>query len=137
MNEHNQPTMNSWDSRPARREATKAFCDYLDDPAHAKEREECKNPDSGEARSLFARLGHFYLEENIPADAPPGLKPIPKETKFMVYETDPHEKRDELVTIVLPPLVTEQGAGLKPPFEATNVFRCTYWPYVSLGKQSG
>jgi hypothetical protein len=127
--------MKSWDSRPARRDATKVFCEYLDDPAHSAEREQCtdQTPDAArQAKRLFAQLGHFYLEEELPANAPPELKPIPAKTKFLVYESDPHVTRDELVTLVLPPRISENGEAKQPPFEATNVFRCTYWPYVSV-----
>ncbi len=121
--------MNSWstDNIEPRRKATWKFCEYLDDPSHNDERERCKD-DPDEARKLFARLGEFYLEEDLPPDAPPDMKPIPKTTRFWVYDEDPKEKRDGLVMIVLP---NRGELPLGNEFEPTRYYRCTYDPYAS------
>jgi hypothetical protein len=118
--------MNSWNTEkaniPARRKATWLFCQYLDDPKNDGERQNCKK-DSDTARKLFARLGEFYLEED---GAPAGFDPIPLTTKFYVFDDDPHDKRDTMVTIVLP----NRGAlPIEAEFEATRAYRCTYEPY--------
>ncbi len=124
--------MNSWSTKnsdiPARVKATWKFCEYLDDPKHDDERQLCKC-DSDEAKKLFAKLGEFYLEKDLPPDASPDMKPIPTTTEFRVYDDDPHKDRDSLVTIVLP------NCGHLPTgneFEARNYYRCTYEPYVSV-----
>ncbi len=119
--------MASWDTSPAgveaRIKATRAFCEFLDDPQNKQRRAECQES-SDTARRLFAELGHFYVEgdSNIPSD----LKPIPRKTIFNVYEEDPADKRDELVTIVLPKVGGMPAANL---FQARDYYRCSYWPY--------
>ena len=122
------PQMHSWDTdqpgRDARAEATRLFCERLD--ADANERKACTEPtDAGRrrAKEVFAELGGFYLQGD--PNCPAGTKAIPNETVFRVYEYDPPDRRDELVTIVLP-----QGATPKPgDFVASDYYRCTYWPW--------
>jgi hypothetical protein len=129
-------TMNSWDTdkpgRDARFEATRAFCEYLDDPKNAAKRKECTLPQqppgtlasaSDAAKRLFADCGHFYVEGD--AGIPTDTKAIPQKTVFRIYEFDPPANRDDLVTIVLPLGKTPQGTD----FDAEDYYRCTYWPY--------
>ncbi len=109
-------TMRSWDDTTARVDATWAFCDYLE--AHPSELPAIKRS-SALARKLMAEVGQFYLAEKKPRGVK-GVVPIPKETEFRVFEFDPREKRDKLVTIVLPPRGVSRG-------DATEVWRCS-WP---------
>jgi hypothetical protein len=128
--------MNSWktdeEGRIARARATRLFCGWLHDPANAADRKACTLPPkptpaeedaaSVAAKELFARLGQFDLEDPT-HPSPPS---IPANTKFKVYEMDPRKGRDELVTMVLPPL----DAKFPDPFAAVDYYPCTYWPYL-------
>lgn len=127
--------MNAWsideEGRIARARATRLFCEWLHDPANANDRKACTLPKptpaeedaaSDAAKALFARLGEFDLEDGT-HPSPPA---IPAKTKFKVYEFDPKKGRDELVTLVLPPLT----AKLPDPFVAMEWYPCTYWPYL-------
>jgi len=128
-----QLIMESWDinlkGRTARANATRAFCEYMDQQIQPNidDRKLCTTlPHSPaakkRAREIFAQVGHFYREENH--DAPQDFKPIPEATEFRIYEAD---KRDDLVTIVLPPQDELPPISL---FVARDYYRCTYWPYV-------
>lgn len=78
------------------------------------------------AKTRFAYHGRFYLAgkrrpKGVPK--PNGETAIPKSTEFRVFEKFPREKRDELVTIVLP------GAGQNE--RIAQGWRCTYTPWGS------
>jgi len=126
--------MNSWDTsdegRDARSDATIAFCMALKDlkpderakytfPKATQAEEQAA---SLEAKKLFGKEGHFYVDGvdlNIPGDK----TPIPKDMVFRVYEFEPFEKRDDIVTFVLP----KPGSG--PRELPSYYYRCSYWPY--------
>lgn len=126
--------MNPWaidePGRIARARATRLFCEWLNDPRHDDDRKACTLPKppgeeelaSAAAKALFAKLGGFDLEDST-HPAPPA---IPAKTKFRVYEFDPTKGRDELVTLILPPL----APSLPDPFVAVDWYPCTYWPYL-------
>lgn len=120
--------MNSWDTseagQRARAAATRLFCEHMEN--NPEDRRACAEPNEEghrKAKELFAKLGGFYLEgaEDMPED----FKPIPEKTVFRVYNFDPPQERDDLVTIVLP-------QGKTPPdqeFVAEDYYRCSYWPW--------
>lgn len=119
--------MYDWDEDvDARRLATVAFCRYLDDPAHAGERDACKN-NSDIAKKLFAKLGSFYVEGDPVQPGDEGKAPIPKKTAFYVLEDDERLPRDSMVTLVLP----SRQTPLDPNLTAESVYRCTWNPWTS------
>ena len=125
--------MDSWDTsddgRDARSKATEAFCLALKD-LKPEERAKYTFPKptpaeelaaSLEAKKLFAK-NRFYVEgvdSNIPSDK----IPIPKGMIFRVYEFEPFEQRDDIVTFVLP------KPGSLPTEKPDYYYRCSYWPY--------
>ncbi len=125
--------MNSWDTsdegRDARSDATIAFCMFLKDLKQSdRDLYTCPKPDaaqetiaSNNAKQKFAELGGFYLQGA--ADIPSGVKPIPEKVTFRVYEFEPFDKRDDIVTFVLP----KPGSG--PRELPSYYYRCSYWPY--------
>ena len=133
--------MNSWDVNTAeeieaRRKATEAFCRFFNDPTYDELRaqlisESAQSEDGGSltAKALFAKLGDFYLEGQVP-DEDAHLKPIPSKTVFRVFDEHPFSERDWMVNIVLPKYPMQTTA----PFEATEHYRCTYWPYLDKKK---
>lgn len=112
-------TMRCWDDTTARIDATWAFCDYVE--AHPDKLPEIKR-NSATARELMADVGHFYLAEKMPPEVE-GVAPIPKDAEFRISEFDPREKRDKLITIVLPPRGVARG-------DATEVWRCSWQPWL-------
>jgi hypothetical protein len=112
-------TMRSWDDTTARIDATWAFCDYVE--AHPAKLAEIKR-NSASARKLMADVGQFYLAERMPPEVE-DVVPIPKDAEFRIFEFDPREKRDKLMTIVLPPLGVSRA-------EATEIWRCSWPPWL-------
>ena len=125
--------MNSWDPSQidVRRKATEAFCRFLDHPINVGLRQdlidESKAGPSEKAKNLFAAIGGFYLEGQVPHSEQNTVRPIPKETVFRIFDEEPFIERDKLVTLVLPKSPMRSTAE----FEATEHYRCTYWPYIS------
>jgi hypothetical protein len=119
-------TMRDWKNMEDLKCGKKAFIKALQqDPEELK----CCVENPNYAKTSFAHHGKFYiagqkLRKGVPK--PKGETPIPKSTEFRVFEKLPIEKRDELVTIVLP------GAGSNE-FIAQD-WRCTYTPWASKQK---
>ena len=123
MNQKLTPKKNHWDDIPTRIEATLAFADYL--RKNPGETPKCVN-DSDYAKKTFAN-GYFYLEGETQADPSNLLRPIPKNTPFRVFEYDPKTKRDELVTMVLPP--PNQALQDTP---AGDIWLCSWSPWLTV-----
>lgn len=118
--------INNWDHADARRQATRAFCAYLHKPENLNAREKCKS-DPAYARTLFAQLGGFCLQEELTPDEANPIVPIPKQAEFRVFEATEMFPRDRLVTLVLPPL---DKALLEPgKIDVGEVYRCTWQPW--------
>jgi hypothetical protein len=119
--------MNSWNSYEARQNAKMAFRDKLNQPENQGPgglRERCiRHPQV--ARVEFARVGGFYLEEQLRPEQDRGLVPIPLDTEFRVF---PEEipAREKLVVLVL----RENTTGDEPS-DPAQIWQCTYNPYVS------
>jgi hypothetical protein len=115
--------MNNWLDPEACEEATWDFCDKM--RADPTERQKCL-ADPAYARKSFAK-DRFYLAEDPNRDK--NFIPIPEKTEFRVYNEDEKERRQNLVTIVLPadnetlPLPARQ---IKP---AEAVWKGTWFPY--------
>src|SRR5688572_29521547 len=104
--------MRSWTDIRGRREATIAFCEFMNDPANEEIRE--RSCADGEfAKRQFAVIGNYYIEgEHLPGQPPydPAYKPIPKAAHFNTFQfEDP--SRDNHVLLVLP----ERGNPLPDP----------------------
>jgi hypothetical protein len=123
--------MKTWDTTPAGRDAreiaTIKFCDFFKD-LDATERKKYTWPQRTQAeadaasklaREKFAELGEFA----IGTSNTPNITPMPANLPFRVYEFKPYDKRDDLVTIVLP------EPGQAADSSAETYYRCTYWPY--------
>ena len=106
--------MRSWTDIRGRREATVAFCEFMNDPANEAIRARCCS-DPEFAKRQFALVGAYYLEgETLPGQPPydPAYKPIPRVVDFKVFNfEDP--SRDNLVVLVLP----ERGKPIPDPVE--------------------
>jgi hypothetical protein len=115
--------MDNWlDPKPCE-EATWDFCKRMrEDPT---ERQKCLT-DPAYARKSFAK-DRFYLQEDPNRD--PNYTPIPQDTEFRVYNEDEKDRRQKLVTIVLP------GDGIPLPLPARlikpaeAVWKGTWFPY--------
>lgn len=119
-----EPTMNSWDSMPARQVATLSFSlEMHKEGPNGARRTGCKT-DSEYAKRLFASIGRFYLEGDVQSDPEHPLPAIPTNTVFRVFENK-KEASDVLVTLVLP--AAEQP--FPDPFIPDNVWKCTWEPY--------
>ena len=122
--------MKDWKDIPARRDATWEFCVYLQ--GHPTELPKT----SDDAKRLFARCGHFYVEGDPPNPGDEELTPIPKKTEFRVYPFNPITGRDaDLVTIVLPEWASPESNQAVPPhdsFDPVEVWRCTWPAYLEL-----
>jgi hypothetical protein len=115
--------INNWDNADARRQATRSLCVHLHKPENAQVREKCKG-DPAYARTLFAQVGGFCLEEELTADESNPIVPIPKHTEFRVFEATDMFPRDRLVTLVLPPADKILPETSKIDFG--EVYRCTW-----------
>jgi hypothetical protein len=120
--------MKDWKDIPARDEATWQFCLYL----RSNPTEMPKNSD--DAKKLFAKCGQFYIDGDPKQPGDENLTAIPKETEFRVYPFNPIRERDkDLVTIVLPTWTgKESDIPPRDSFDAVQVWRCTWSPYLEL-----
>lgn len=118
--------MNDWkkEAVQARIDATWAFCKYAEDYPEEVPRLR-RSPKA--VRRLMATLGHFYLEED--PKRPQDVAGIPEDAEFRVFEFDPPDERDDLITIVLPP--SRKAEGDKRRRDATEVWRCSYPPWLA------
>lgn len=116
----------NWDDAEARRQATRAFCVHLHQPENNQTRKKCKD-DSAYARTLFAQLGGFCLEEELTPDEANPIVPIPKQTEFRIFEGEDMFPRDRLVTLVLPPADSILPDAAK--IDIGDVYRCTWIPW--------
>ena len=118
--------INNWDDAEARRQGTRAFCAYLHRPENIEAREKCKD-DSAYARTLFAKLGGFCLEEELTPDEANPIIPIPNHTEFRIFEVKDMFPRDRLVTLVLPP--PDKILPETAKIDIDEIYRCTWWPW--------
>jgi hypothetical protein len=116
-------TMRDWKVEGDRHDGKLDFLAALEQDA--KERARCiKSP--ARAKKMFACHGRFYLAGVKPCKGAPkarGKAPIPKSTRFRVYDKLDFDKRNELVTIVLPEANTDDE-------EPAQDWRCTYTPWA-------
>jgi hypothetical protein len=115
--------MDNWLDPAACEQATWDFCKKL--RADPTERQKClEDPDY--ARKSFAK-DRFHLEEDPNRDQ--NFIPIPTDTQFLVYNEQDKDKRQKLVTIVLP----DDGMQLPLPARmikpAEAVWKGTWFPY--------
>lgn len=117
--------MRSWTDIEGRRGATIAFCEFMEDPNNAEIRERCCRY-GHYARRLFAKIGQYYLEEDLPpgqSPPEPELKPIPAGVEFHVFNFEDAAKDDHVVL-----LLPERGTPTPDPVE---VWRCSWMPWLA------
>ena len=118
--------INNWDEAEPRRQATRAFCAHLHRPENTQVRQKCKD-DPAYARTLFAQLGGFCLEEELAPNEANPIVPIPKQTEFRVFEEKDMFPRDRLVTLVLPP--PDKILPETAKIDVGEIYRCTWMPW--------
>lgn len=110
----------SWDNNAHRLDALKTFITNL---ANKDERQKCCSSPRY-AKRKFAEWGGFLIEGATP---PPGIEPIPKNTKFLVHRHGSNRlRRDKRVVIVLP---WESGDETEKLLDV-GLWRCSYTPYA-------
>jgi hypothetical protein len=115
--------MENWLDPKACEEATWDFCNRMrKDP---NERQRCLT-DPAYARTSFAK-GWFYLEEDPNRDK--NFKPVPQGTEFRVYNEDEKDRRQKLVTIVLPADSAQLPLPARMIKPAEAVWKGTWFPY--------
>ncbi len=117
--------VNDWDKGNVapRQQAVLAFCKALSEDKDLKQRCEA---DPGFAMTLFAKLGNFCVEgEGELPTGPSGqpVKPIPKDTKFRVFDHEDTANMDKWVLLTLPEM------PLPPVIDPTEVWTCSWPPY--------
>jgi hypothetical protein len=116
--------MDNWLDPKACEQATWDFCNKM--RADKTERDKCRT-EPGYARTSFAK-DHFYLAEDPNRD--PKYAPIPEDVDFRVYNEDEKDRRQKLVTIVLPADDAQLPLPARMIKPAEAVWKGTWFPYI-------
>lgn len=133
MNDWNKDNTNAA-AVEARQKAVLAFCTEMHkyQPGEGP-RGQCAT-DPTFARTLFAKLGNFYVEgEEIegqpPRDPAHPIMEISNDTEFRVFEKEDTRSMDKFVLLTLPSTPPDQPL---PVLDPVAVWTCTWGPYLQF-----